>query len=92
MDDYEKEPAKYFFQTKLYRDADQIREFENSLLYVADDIRKSRARKFFVQNTSQCTKMGTCKFLPICSGTIPKKDVELFYTVREDLHPELIAE
>jgi len=88
VEDYKARPDFYYYQTKLYRDSDSVKRLCNSLKYVVEDIQRSRDRSFWVRNTSNCTRMGTCSFLPICTGgELP--EVMARYVVREERHPEL---
>lgn len=78
----------YFYQTQLYRDQQQLQDFENSLMDVIDDIKRSRARDRWVQNTNHCTRFGTCPFMHLCANGM-KKELMILYTRRDVLFPEL---
>lgn len=91
LSDYQTRPEFYFYQTKLYRDSEQLRAFENSLMDVADDIRRNRSRGRWTQNTNTCMKMGKCAMFPICS-TGMKPEVMAMYHKRDVKFPELVAE
>ena len=80
---------KYFFSTMLYRDDQQLQDFDKNLQHIIDDVRRERDRKAWVPNTSQCSMIGrTCNMLPICASGM-KPEVMALYDKRKALHPEL---
>jgi hypothetical protein len=54
------------------------------------EVERCQEENYYYQNTSQCTAMGVCEYMPICSN--PEgltKDVLMLYRVKDRPHEEL---
>ena len=64
--DYQERPEFYFYEQLLYRNADDIRAFEQELWNITQRMLWDRKHGICPHNTARCTDFGTCEYMPIC--------------------------
>jgi hypothetical protein len=64
--DYKSRPEFYFFEERLYRSQNDLKEFESELWDLTQDMLKCRRENLWYKNTSRCLDWGNCEFMPLC--------------------------
>lgn len=89
--EYENDPGAYFYRETLAFGPEDIKRFEQELLKFLGEMDTAAKTGYFYQNTSQCTAMGTCQFMPLCSKGV-SKDTLMLFRVKDRPHEELPAD
>ena len=64
--DIEDRPEFYFIERQLYRDKNDLREFEHTLYTEARLERDMKRKGNYFRHTTACSLYGACEYLPIC--------------------------
>ena len=64
--DYKDRPEFYFYEQLLYRNAEEIKAFEQELWNITQRMLWDRKNRICPHNTARCTDFGTCEYMPIC--------------------------
>lgn len=83
--DYINRPDFYFYEEKLYRSQEDLKQFERELWLFTKMLLKMENESIYFKNTSRCGEYGGCMYAPLCKQ---EPDAEMFFTTEES-NPEL---
>jgi hypothetical protein len=89
--EYTARPEEYFYRESLVFSSASIANFEVELKKFTGEIDRCHDEEFFYQNTSQCTAMGVCPFMKLCTDGVTPENLML-YRVKGRPHEEIPAE
>lgn len=91
VEEYLLNTATYFYRETLVFNPEDVDRFKDELFRFSAEIDRCEKEKFYYQNTTQCTAMGVCPFMPLCTNGVNEETLSMF-RVKERAHEELPAE
>lgn len=88
VEEYNLNTATYYYRETLVFDPSDVERFRAELFSFVEEIDRCEERKFYYQNTTQCTAMGVCPFMALCTGGVNEETLGM-YRVKERAHEEL---
>lgn len=89
--EYTDRPEEYFYRESLTFGRQDIDQFSDELKQFTREIDKAHDEEFFYKNPSQCTAMGVCAFMKLCTDGVTKENLML-YRVKDRPHEEIPQE
>jgi len=86
--EYLNNPSAYYYREILTISDKMLARYEEELERFTLELDRAIKENYFYMNTSQCTAMGVCPYMPLCIDG-PTKEVLLRYRVRKSAHEEL---
>lgn len=81
-------PTMYFYRETLSFSEKDVQAYEQELIRFSEEMDKTIKSGYFYVNTSHCTAMGICPFLPLCAQGVNKDNLGR-YMERANVHAEL---
>lgn len=88
IEDYQTRKDFYFTELKLYRSQEDLKAFEEELWGFCQEYLFAKRTGIHYKNTSRCTELGGCPYMPLCRGV---EGAELMYKFQA-VNPELAEE
>lgn len=88
VEEYLLNTSTYYYRETLTFDPTDVQKFSDELFKFVAEIDRCEKDKFYYQNTGQCTAMGICPFMPLCTNGINEETLSMF-RVKERAHEEL---
>lgn len=86
---FQKENGTKFFRKNLFFSDEQYERLQRSIFILSEEIRTSKERNFFLQNSASCKFFNqACPYLKICSSQMNETIIEKYYKKVEP-HEEL---
>jgi len=83
--DYQERPEFYFFEERLYRTQQDLKEFEAELWGIVKDIQAARKENRWYRSTGRCGDWGRCDYLPLCRGVEGSEEFYKFAVPNQEL-------
>ena len=86
--DYSQFQEKYFYREVLRVSKKDVKTFGINIRKMCQEIEHCIKMEFFYQNADECTKRGTCIFMPLCLGGVNNRTLSNYF-IKGKLHEEL---
>jgi len=88
--DIRKRPEFYYARMEMSRTETELKRFREQLAADVEHHRWLKRTGYWRPNAQACTRIGTCRYLPICPGEFRKADdAPAGYVWLDNKHPEL---
>lgn len=89
--EYTERPEEYFYRESLTFSGSDIKRFSDELAMFVREIDRCHEEDFFYQNTTQCTALGVCPFMKLCTDGVTAENLML-YRIKGRPHEEIPEE